>query len=149
MPRPHSQPARPDPLAELERIYAQLPVMANCRGLCAYSCSSLGQTSLEQRYVRERTGVDLPLVHAGPGMCPALTMLNRCSVYEARPIVCRLWGMTQKMECRYGCEPEGGLIPKEQAHEFMLRVWRLSRSLPGGNHLVQRPLGKGERHSRE
>lgn len=113
-------------LAELEEIYAQLPVMRNCRGLCSYSCSSMGQTPIEQRNIRERTGVDLPIVHAGPGMCPALTILNRCSVYEARPLICRLWGMTQELACRYGCEPEGGFLTETRARELIDEVKRLS-----------------------
>lgn len=75
-------------LQALAALYAELPAMA-CQGLCADSCYSLVQTELERTFVRDRTGVELDLVQAPPTACPALTMLNQCGVYKARPMICR------------------------------------------------------------
>lgn len=30
---------------------------------------------------------------------------GRCSVYVVRPLLCRLWGMVDKMRCPHGCVP--------------------------------------------
>lgn len=96
-----------------------------CQGLCADSCYSLAQTSLERDHVREQTGVVLGLTQAPPLACPALSMLNRCGVYGSRPMICRLWGMTVGMRCQYGCEPEGGFLSGRQFYEFLARVAEL------------------------
>ncbi len=117
-----SQSARFQALAAL---YAELPRM-QCQGLCSDSCYSLAQTPLEQAYVRSRTGVQLGLVQAPPTACPALGMLKTCTVYEARPMICRLWGMTPGMRCQYGCEPEGGYLTGRQTYEFLARAADLS-----------------------
>ncbi len=82
-------------------------------------------TVLEQRHIRESTGVVLPLAQAGK-LCPALTMLRRCGVYEARPMICRLWGMVPMMRCNYGCVPVGGWLTDRQAYEFLARVAELA-----------------------
>src|SRR4051794_18327512 len=110
---------------QLAALYAELPTMM-CQGLCSDSCFSLVQTPLERDYVRERTGVQLRLVQAPPTACPALGLLRTCLVYEARPMICRLWGMTPGMRCQYGCEPEGGFLTGRQAYEFLARAAELS-----------------------
>lgn len=108
----------------LADLYAELPVM-ECQGLCADSCFSLEQTRLERAYVRHGTGVELGLVQVPPSACPALGLLNRCTVREFRPLVCRLWGMTAGMRCQYGCVPVGGFLSAAQAYEFVARVTEL------------------------
>jgi Fe-S-cluster containining protein len=118
---PKTAEAAREALAEL---YAELPKM-QCQGLCADSCASVGMTVLEQRHIRETTGKVLPLAHAGK-LCQALTVLRQCSVYEARPMICRLWGMVPAMRCNYGCQPEGGWLTDRQAYEFLARVAELA-----------------------
>lgn len=119
--RAKTQQARLEALAEL---YAELPQM-QCKGLCSDSCYSLMQTPLEQAYVRAETGVELGLVQTPPTACPALGMLNRCTVYEARPMICRLFGMTPGLRCQYDCEPVGGFLTGQQFYEFLARVAEL------------------------
>lgn len=62
-------------------------------------------TSLRERTRLEETaGVKLDC-----GFGPSCTMLTddrRCSVYEIRPLICRLWGITRSMPCPYGCKPD-------------------------------------------
>lgn len=44
--------------------------------------------------------------------CPALRD-GRCSVYDDRPTICRLWGATTSMPCPHGCAPEDALTQSE------------------------------------
>lgn len=105
---------------QLRQLWAQIPTI-NCQGLCADSCCSMWQTHTEQQVIRRHTGVTLPLIHAG-APCRALTVLRRCSVYDHRPIICRLWGATPSMRCDYGCIPEGGFLTDRQAYEIIARA---------------------------
>ena len=115
----------PEAAAEaLAEVYAQLPRIT-CQGLCADSCTSFGMTVVEQRAIRAQTGKTLPLVHAG-SYCPALTILRQCSVYESRPMICRLWGLVPAMRCNYGCVPEGSFLADAQCYEFLAQVAEIS-----------------------
>lgn len=112
----------------LQALYDELPAM-QCQGLCSDSCYSLVQTETERQLVRDRTGVELKLVQAPPTACAALTMLSQCGVYEHRPLICRLWGMTPGMRCQYGCEPEGGFLTAAQTYEFLARAAEIDGDL--------------------
>ena len=117
----------------LERIYRSVPSV-KCRGLCAESCGPIDMSPAERRRLTE-LGVDIPAVAdilpevmaGNPGVCPALVD-NRCSVYEARPLICRLWGAVQSMPCPYGCEVTPGLLMDDGAQEL------IRRSLNIGSH---------------
>jgi Fe-S-cluster containining protein len=116
---------------QLQQLWDQLPAI-HCQGLCADSCYSMGQTRTEQQIIQRRTGVDLPLAHAGQP-CRALTVLRRCAVYEHRPMICRLWGMVPTMRCNYGCIPEGGFLTDQQAYEILAR----SAEIDGDPHTAE------------
>jgi Fe-S-cluster containining protein len=38
---------------------------------------------------------------------------GKCTVYEVRPLVCRLFGMVKKMKCKYGCKPSKWLSDRK------------------------------------
>lgn len=38
--------------------------------------------------------------------CPLLNPDGKCSVYEDRPAICRIWGAVEKMKCPHGCRPK-------------------------------------------
>lgn len=57
--------------------------------------------------------------------CPLLTADKKCSVYHIRPMICRLWGIVERMPCHHGCVPERWLT-REQGHEFLRRVREIS-----------------------
>jgi Fe-S-cluster containining protein len=39
-------------------------------------------------------------------MCDKLTLTKRCSIYEDRPAICRVYGLLRKvMRCPHGCVP--------------------------------------------
>jgi hypothetical protein len=111
-------------MADLDDLYAQVPDVG-CKGLCVNSCGSVAMSPEEQRRIAER-GVHLPLLAAFVDHCPALRN-GRCSVYEVRPMVCRLWGAVEGMKCPYGCQPEGGYLPDAEGHRLLGRVSVISR----------------------
>ena len=58
-------------------------------------------------------------------ICPMLSG-NHCNVYAIRPLICRLWGLTPKMRCPWGCEPERWLSEPE-TRELLAEMERLGR----------------------
>jgi hypothetical protein len=124
---------RRDVDAQLDAVYADIPDVA-CLGLCQLGCSSVAMTPLEQRRIAERHGITLPLATAPPGTpvlhpgqqeadhCPALADDGRCRVYADRPLVCRMYGAAEGLECPFGCKPEGGLLDRPRSRRLMLRV---------------------------
>lgn len=88
---------------EIERraLWAQVPSV-NCRGLCTESCGPIGMSRAEEAILARRgvtVGFDPETL-----TCDQLKF-GRCSVYEDRPMVCRLWGAIPDMPCPFGCEP--------------------------------------------
>lgn len=61
----------------------------------------------------------------GCATCPALKR-HKCSIYEVRPLVCRLWGIDETVRCPLGCEPEGGWLTRQEAVAFTLRVYQVA-----------------------
>jgi hypothetical protein len=118
-----ARPAKVDE-AQLTDLYDQVPDVG-CKGLCTYSCGSIGMDPLEQRRVAQ-LGVDLPLFAVFPVLCPALDA-GRCSVYEVRPMVCRLWGAVEDMRCPCGCAPPDGHLTRPEALRLLGRVSVISR----------------------
>jgi len=101
----------------LEALYAELPTI-ECRGLCAESCGPVPMGRVEWQSVcragGERKG-------SGDLICPYLE-LSRCSVYEVRPMLCRLWGVVESMPCLWGCQPEPRYLTREEGFEFLRRA---------------------------
>lgn len=103
---------------QLRELYQQV-AGANCQGHCADSCGPIEMSITERQVLRER-GVEIPdhrdgveqLVTTGEYTCPALVN-DRCTVYEDRPMICRLWGVTAGLRCPYGCEPERIMSDRE------------------------------------
>jgi hypothetical protein len=111
---------------ELDALYAELPTI-DCQGHCWNSCGPIHMTGAEQQRIR-RAGVHIPnqlYSETGPMTCPALTMFHQCGVYEARPLICRMWGATRKLRCNYGCKPERYLTEREVV-EFMTRAHEIA-----------------------
>lgn len=119
--------------AAIDAAYAQVPPMVDCRGLCHSSCGPVPSGKRERERLRERHRLTLPVpntraiiaeVRAGgePPTCPALDADNRCSVYEDRPLLCRLWGAVEDLRCPYGCQPAAEHLTPARAHELMKMV---------------------------
>jgi Fe-S-cluster containining protein len=56
--------------------------------------------------------------------CPALVD-GRCSVYEDRPLICRLWGAVESMPCVHGCEATPGLLMDAGAQALIMRSMKV------------------------
>jgi Fe-S-cluster containining protein len=112
----------------LEALYAELPAI-ECKGECAHSCKEIVVSHLELRRIVKRRRVRMraremaPVIRIEGDPCPYLRH-GRCTVYEARPMLCRLWGLTEEMVCPHGCEPERQLT-QEEFVSFMRRAKEL------------------------
>lgn len=87
-------------LKKLDRLYATMPGI-ECKGLCWGSCGPIGMSKAEHDrlvQINDTPRQDLT--------CPLLTASKQCSAYEARPVLCRLFGVAEEMPCPFGCKPE-------------------------------------------
>lgn len=104
-------------VSELEALYAELPTI-ECMGLCGDACHFIGMTTLERERIRRTSGHDIKILDSP---CPALDFMGRCATYQQRPMVCRLWGVVEGMECHYGCKPSPGYLTHEEGKVFLAR----------------------------
>ena len=97
----------------LDALYEQIPAI-RCRGLCSESCGPI------QMSAREKVRIEKASVKAlGCDEHCSMLVGGRCSVYDVRPMVCRLWGVVEAMPCPFGCVPEGGRLSNEEGMRLM------------------------------
>lgn len=119
-------------LSAVRELYANLPT-TDCKGLCWNSCGPIDMSQAERSRLAD-LGVDIPVfthesaerwANGEPLHCPALNSFGRCDVYDDRPLICRMWGVTESMPCTYGCAATPGLLPDLEAmqliHESLAR----------------------------
>ena len=117
----------------LSGLYARLPVM-HCKGKCADSCGPIGMSKAEYDALRSLVGERIQAITLDTGEilltnydkelhCPLLAN-GKCSVYENRPMICRLWGMVKKMRCPHGCRPRRW-ISREESFDLLDAARRL------------------------
>lgn len=87
---------------QIEAIYARLPEL-DCQKKCAVSCGPIMMSKAEEDRIADHVGYR-PQFLQSP--CPLLNAFGRCSAYEVRPAICRLWGVVESLRCPYGCEPK-------------------------------------------
>lgn len=104
--------------ARLERLYASLPSIA-CKGLCSDCCGPIYVNSFEW----ERMG--RPQWNKASLKCPVLVE-KRCSVYEVRPLICRLWGLVDEMPCPWGCKAD-----RKMSEAEITAAWEEWRQISG------------------
>lgn len=87
----------------LDDLYAIVPQPIDCTGECWDSCGPIGY-SVEEGERMNAIGQRPPNAHEPRErmMCSALTDDHRCSVYNARPMICRVWGVSDAMPCPHG-----------------------------------------------
>lgn len=100
------------PPKALRDVWAKVPGMKDCKGLCADSCGPIPASSLERSLLEERTGKKLRVAD-GPGLDCSLLKNGLCTAYSIRPLVCRIWGVAEGLPCAHGCEPERVLSAEE------------------------------------
>ena|SRR2546421_5752017 len=87
----------------LEKLYLTLPRL-NCQRTCQDACGPILFQGEEGNRIAARVGGRPRAIDAA--RCPLLTRDGRCTVYDIRPMICRLWGLTRAMACPWGCVPE-------------------------------------------
>lgn len=111
---------------QIEAVYARLPQIA-CRGLCHGSCGPIVMQKLEMERMIQSVG----FVPAQKSVhCPMLTPAGRCMAYQERPMICRLWGLTKKMRCPFGCQPTRWLTDIESG-AFLREIERVAGAVTG------------------
>lgn len=105
-----------------DALYAQIPHV-DCKGLCVDACGVIEATDAE----RERLP-GLPLAddaqaryeRDGHYHCPLL-VAGLCSVYERRPLVCRLYGAVDLpvLVCPFGCTVTPRPLTRDEAAELV------------------------------
>lgn len=107
---------------ELEDLYALIPDMI-CDPGCTLCCRDFGvpsRTALEQKRL-----VDYAQAHGivkGPtygNTCPYVTERG-CAVHPARPLICRLYGVSPNYPCVLGIKPVCPLHEDEETEIFRL-----------------------------
>lgn len=88
----------------LEAVYAQLP-RVECKGLCGHACGPIDVTAAEYERLRAAHPFRLRLRTVAGNACGYLKD-GRCSVYRARPTICRIWGTFPGLFCPHGCQPD-------------------------------------------
>lgn len=94
-------------------IWAKVPRI-ECKGLCANSCGPIPCSSVERKLVEERAGKKLRT----EGMTCNMLKNGRCTVYSVRPLICRIWGVSPRLKCPHGCEPEREVTDAEMMALF-------------------------------
>lgn len=122
-------------LRKLQTIYNKVPAV-QCKGKCTDECSLIPMTELEAGFIKELSirPVEFDTFGGPPGhvtmvprdgklSCPMLVR-GRCSIYEARPMICRLFGVAQGISCPEGCKPIHELT-KNEAQELIRAVTKI------------------------
>lgn len=108
----------------LDKLYKEIPEI-NCKGLCHTTCGIIPCSEAEQARINEKLGIDFQQkqmddIAKGNLTCPALVD-KRCSIYEIRPTVCRLYGNVSKMKCMYGCTPKK-YLPERKSRKLIKKI---------------------------
>lgn len=100
--------------SRLARAYAKVPYLA-CKGLCHASCGIIPllgkERELAERISHEHVDqipilATVTIYDEKRECCPFLHPSGRCSIYDERPLMCRVWGVAEGLTCPHGCEPE-------------------------------------------
>ena len=54
-------------------------------------------------------------------ICPHLGEGGRCTAYDVRPIICRVFGAVRALACPWGCKPQRWMTDRE-VHDLMLEA---------------------------
>ncbi len=109
----------------VQEIWDRVPDVP-CRELCQEACTIVPMSDAEEELLR-CLGLEPPGYGPPPDLwCDALDADGRCSIYEHRPLVYRLFGAVPRLRCPHGCEPAGGLMTDEEGRDLLDAVDRLA-----------------------
>ncbi len=108
-----------DRYEKLDSIYSSLPKL-DCKGKCQAYCGAITLSSLELERIVSQIGPIPPM-----RSCRTCSLLDgktgQCTIYDIRPLICRLWGVVLEMKCPWGCEPDRW-VSKEEAQKLLRSV---------------------------
>lgn len=111
----------------LEAIYAELPEL-RCQRKCQEACGPVLMSTAEEGKFRAAGKVvpdPVEMLRSDHAECPHLSPVGRCTAYEIRPLICRLWGSVEAMRCEWGCVPDRWLS-EAKARSLLARTDSLS-----------------------
>jgi Fe-S-cluster containining protein len=116
-------------LKRIDALLADVPPIL-CLAGCSDCCGPIAMTRLEKTRICQRIGQspkwlrnamlktfnDVVAKGDSGGSCPLLKD-GRCSVYDIRPAICRVFGSSdgKYLTCPHGCSPE---TPWTESHTF-------------------------------
>ena len=106
---------------QLDHLYQTLPAI-QCRRKCQRACGPIMMSEAESERIAERVGRQTK--ETRDLSCPMLSIMGHCSIYDIRPAICRIYGLTPALRCEFGCVPERWLSDAESS-AFLRRVMRL------------------------
>lgn len=121
-------------LKSIDSVYASIPAFT-CKEGCCDCCGPILMTRLEALRIHRATGTN-PLamlldikkhIENDNLRCPYVDpATHRCSIYEIRPAVCRVFGSSEhpRLTCPNGCRPEW-LLTKAETSAVMNQVDKL------------------------
>lgn len=126
---PRTEPA----LRRVRELYRLLPTI-DCQRRCAHSCVPVAMSRSEAVNLGLPTSSTTTAARGPLGVprCSMLTPEGACGHHDARPMICRLWGVSESMRCPHGCEPDGGrYLTDSEAMELLVHSF-----VVGGHELV-------------
>jgi len=117
---------------KLDELYKEIPSI-ECKGLCHPSCTVIPVAKIENRRARDRLGkspynslFDTLEEAKVNGLIPPCRALKngKCSIYDIRPAICRLYGVSEGLPCMFGCKPKE-TISKKDAYSLIREIEEL------------------------
>ena len=116
----------------LASIYARIPKVKGCRSDCHDCCGPVPAAPAEARQIASPIALDdfqggkITPTKAGCMTC-AFSTSRGCSIYETRPIVCRLFGAVDhpRMTCPHGARSKR-LLTDAQAKALIDEAWGMA-----------------------
>lgn len=115
---------------KLEALYNKIPDI-DCQGHCHPSCTLAPAAKIEVKRAKARMGGKNPFnpmrhikeLQSDKPKIPSCGALkdNKCSIYTARPAICRLYGVAEGLECPFGCVPKKK-ISKQDAYSIVREI---------------------------
>ena len=113
---------------KLKKLYAKIPTF-KCEQGCTACCGVVPWSLVEFEKVKIREEIArkmqaqpctiTPMRTPNCSDCPFYIENKGCSAYEERPLMCRLYGTTESLECPKGHRPSK-MLSKEQANKIMI-----------------------------
>lgn len=100
-------------LRVLRELYARIPE-AHCKGLCIDACGTIPMGTFEKDQIETAIGRpigtseldDGTVLMGEPGSTCELLVMGRCTAYDQRPSICRIYGAAEGLSCGHGCVPD-------------------------------------------